>query len=351
MDLSEKIKTKAKEIGFSKVGITGTEPISAEFQRRYAEWLSKGYNARMLYLERGIEERLEPSRTLEGAKSIISLAVSYYPGWIERVEDKNTSRISRYALGYDYHKVISDKLRLLLNFIINEIKGEVKGVIYCDAGPVMEKVIAERAGLGWVGKNTLLITREFGSWVFLGEIILDVEIKEDNPGENLCSDCNLCIESCPTGAIIAPGIINASRCLSYFTTENRGEIPVELRDALGNRVFGCDSCQEICPFNKNVPETDEPLFKPKEELVSISLERLFRLVCEDFNKSFRNSAIKRVKRGGLLQSIIVAMGNSENRKFLPLLKRAKEEPDPILQEHAEWAIGKIVGSKEKDNWN
>ena len=346
MDLIDKIKTKAKEIGFSKVGITDTAPFSAEIQEYFTEWLRKGYNARMGYLEKNIEERLKPSRTFEGAKSIVSVAISYNPGWIEHATDGNLSVISKYALGYDYHKVVLDKLKLLLDFVVNETSGEVKGEIYCDAGPVMEKAIAERAGLGWIGKNTILITKEFGSWVFLGEIILDVELKKDSSGKRLCFDCNLCIESCPTKAIITPGIINASRCLSYFTTESRGEIPLELRDTLGNRVFGCDSCQEVCPFNKDVPETAEPLFKPQKNLMSMPLEKLIILASEEFSKRFRNSAIKRVKRNGLLQNSIVAMGNSGNAKFIRLLKRMSEELNPMLQEHSMWAIEKIVRSKE-----
>lgn len=349
MDLTDKIKEKAKEIGFSKVGITDTESFPGEIQKRYSEWLREGYNAKMGYLERKIEDRLKPSRIFKGAKSIVSVAINYNPGMIEPSKDRKISRISRYALGHDYHKVISDKLELLLDFIVKETGVEVKGEIYCDAGPLLEKVIAERAGLGYIGKNALLITKEFGSWVFLGEIILNKELRKDKPGENLCQDCNLCIDACPTGAIIAPGMIDTSQCISYLTVENRGEIPVEIRNSLGNRVFGCDCCQEVCPFNKNVSETGEVLFKPQEDLISMPLERLFIITYEEFNERFRNSSIKRVKQNGLLRNIIVAMGNSKSKKFLPLLEKVKKEPDPMLQEHAQWAIEKIVGinSREK----
>ncbi len=345
MNLTENIKQKAKELGFSKIGTTDTSPLSRESENRYYEWLGEGYNAEMDYLERDVEKRLNPLRIFEGAKSIISLAINYSPGWIEQSKDKNLAFISRYALGYDYHKVVFAKLKLLFDFIVKETKGKAKGKIYCDTGPLLEKAIAERAGLGWIGKNGLLITKEFGSWVFLGEIILDVELRKDTQAKNLCSDCNLCIKSCPSGAIIAPGIIDASRCFSYLTIENRKKIPFKLRNVLGSRVFGCDACQEVCPFNNNVPETEEPLFEPQKELLSMPLEKFFILANKQFKEYFKNSTIKRVKRNGLLRNITVAMGNSGNKEFLLLLKKASKESDSIIRKHAEWAICKIGGNR------
>lgn len=340
MDLTNRIKEKALDLGFSKVGITDTESFPQKIRNQYRDWLKKGYNAGMDYLERNIEKRLNPSMIFEGTKSIVSLAVNYYPGWIESSKNKNLSFISRYALGYDYHKVVMDKLKILLDFIVKEVGGKAKGKVYCDTGPLLEKAIAERAGLGWIGKNTTFITKEFGSWVFLGEIILDVELEKDNPSKNLCSDCNLCIDACPTGAIIAPGIVDTSRCISYLTVENKGEIPIELRESLGTRVFGCDTCQEVCPFNSNVIKTKEPLLKPQKVLLSIPLENLFMFASENFEEQFKDSAIERAKRVGLLRNIIVAMGNSGNKKYLPLLKKAFNEKEPMIKEHAIWAIGK-----------
>ena len=340
MDLTESIKEKAIELGFSKVGITDTTPFLEEIHTQYTQWIQKGYNAKMDYLGRNRDRRLNPSMIFEGAKSIVSVAINYNPGRLQK-KDKNSAFISRYALGYDYHRVVTDKLETLLGFIEKETKGGVTGRVYCDTAPLLEKAIAERAGLGWLGKNTALITEEFGSWVFLGEVILDTELRKDTPGKNLCSDCNLCINACPTGAITAPGIIDASRCISYLTIENRENIPVELRKILGNRVFGCDICQEVCPFNSNVIKTEEPLLEPQKDLLSISLEKLFILTRENFEEQFKDSAIKRAKQNGLLRNIIVAMGNSGDKKYLPLLRNMLNEENVIIKESAAWAIGKI----------
>jgi len=342
MNLSEKIKAKGREIGFSRIGITDTSSLSEKNERRYREWLAGGYNAEMEFLKKDVDKRLHPAMLFEGARTIIVVAINYSPGAIELQSGKDYSVISRYALGYDYHTIIADKLVLLLDYIRSEVGGRVSGKIYCDSGSLMEKTVAERAGLGWIGKNSLLITKEFGSWVFLGEIVLDIELEGDNKSKNLCSDCNLCIQSCPTGAIIAPGKIDASRCISYLTVENKGAIPEKLRYALGNRVFGCDSCQEVCPFNSNVTQTKEPLFEPDRKLIAVPLDKLFFLASNQFSDWFRDSTIKRVKRNGLLRNIVVAIGNSENKKFVPLLKGMCEKANAVLQEHAEWAISRVV---------
>lgn len=345
MDLLEKIKKTALELGFSKIGISDTKPFAMETKNHYTNWLDKGYNAGMAYLNKNIDIRFNPANLLEGAKSIVSLAINYNPGFIGKKCKRDIAFISKYALGNDYHKVVSHKLELLLAYIRQATDGKVSGKIYCDAGPVLEKAIAERAGIGWIGKNSALITKEFGSWVFLGEIVLDIDLKKDLPAENLCSDCNLCVEACPTGAIIAPRVADTSKCLSYLTIENRGEIPMELRKALGNKVFGCDTCQEVCPFNRNVTKTTESRFLPWENLVGISLEKLFIMAYENFEGYFSNSAIKRAKRSGLLRNIVVAMGNSQNKQYLPLLKKLLSEDNTIIKNHAEWAIERILSSK------
>ncbi len=343
MDLTEKIKTKAKEIGFNKVGITDVTPLPEKIQSLYSNWLKKDYNAGMEYLEKSIDIRLNPAKLFQNAKSIVSLAINYNPGFIGKISSRDIAFISRYALGKDYHKIISHKLELLLAYIKQATRNKASGKTYCDTGPILEKLIAERAGLGWIGKNSALITKDFGSWVFLGEIVLDIELKKDLPAKNLCSDCNLCIEACPTVAIVAPGVIDTSRCLSYLTVENRGGIPIDLREALENKVFGCDTCQEVCPFNSNVAKTTESCFLPWKHLLGISLKKLFIMAYENFEGYFSNSAIKRTKRSGLFRNIIVAMGNSQDKQYLPLLKKLLTEEDSIVKNHVEWAIKKLKG--------
>jgi epoxyqueuosine reductase len=284
---------------------------------------------------------LSPEETLQGARSIISVAINYNPGNIAIPSDRKSARISRYALGEDYHTVVSKKLSELLGFIRREASDAVKGKVFCDTGPLMEKVIAERAGLGWIGKHSILITREFGSWIFLGEILIDMALPIDEPASDLCSSCTLCMDSCPTFAIVSPGVIDVSRCISYQTVESRRAIPEELRSALENWIYGCDMCQEVCPYNSTVSATEEQAFLPKPELISAPLDMLFAVTVERFNESFSDSAIARAKQEGLLRNIIVAMGNSGHRAFIPLLGKVRSSGNPVLEEHAAWAIGKI----------
>jgi epoxyqueuosine reductase len=341
MSLTGKIKEKAREIGFDKVGITDTAPFSGRFKERYYNWLKRGYNAGLEYLRGSAQIRLNPESLFEGCFSIISVAINYFPGRIETPTGDEIARISRYALGSDYHVVIHEKLRRLLDFIKREVGGVVGGAVFCDDAPIFEKKIAERAGIGWIGKNCLLITKEYGSWVFLGEVVLDRELAMDKKAENLCGDCNLCVESCPTGAIVEPGTIDVSRCISYHTIESKEATPEEDRLPHGDRIFGCDACQEVCPFNSGVSRTGEDLFFPREEYISLTLENAWRVTLKEFKRFFRNSQIGRVGKEKLLNNIIIAMGNSGNRRYLPLIESVSREFGPIIEEQAEWAIEKI----------
>jgi epoxyqueuosine reductase len=342
MDLTERIKEKARDIGFSKVGITDASPLSENIVHHFHEWIEKRYYGDLEYLKRSRDKRVAPEEVLKGARSVISAAINYNPGNVVLPEDDRSARISRYALGMDYHDVVSKKLRKLLDFIEKEVGNTVRGDIFCDTGPLMEKVIAERAGVGWIGKNGVLVTQEFGSWVFLGEILVDIPLSYDTPARNLCSSCTLCMESCPTSAIVSPGTVDVSRCISYQTVENRNTIPEELRSAIGNRIFGCDCCQEVCPYNSGVDTTTEQQFFPKSELVSAPLEMLFAVTEKRFKDAFGDSAIERAKSDGFLRNIIVAMGNSGQPGFIPLLENAMESGNILLREHAEWAIERIV---------
>lgn len=343
MNLTESIKAKAREIGFSKVGITDTSPLSGEIEHHYKKWIEKGYHGDLEYLARNWKDRLAPGTPLDGARSVISVAINYNPGDVPVRGVKKDARISRYALGTDYHKVVSGKLEELLAFIGEESPHPVQGKVFCDKAPFLEKAIAERAGLGWIGKHGILVTQEFGSWIFLGEIVLDMSLENDRPAENLCASCTLCMQSCPTGAIVSPGVIDAVRCISYQTVENRKDIPEQLRSEIRNWIFGCDRCQEACPYNGAVPVTKEQQFLPRPELVSTPLDMLFSVADEAFSGSFGDSAIARVKKEGFLRNIVVAMGNSGQRDFIPLLRRACRSNDPFVVTHAGWAIEKIAG--------
>ncbi len=342
MDLTEEIKEKARDIGFDKIGITDASPLPESTGHHLRRWLKKGYHGDLEYLERSADKRLSPAKVVEGARSIISVALNYYPGDGVVPGGNRHGRISRYALGADYHSIIPEKLEQLIAFIRKRVDKPVRGSIFCDTGPLMEKAIAERAGLGWIGKHGILITREFGSWVFLGELVVDIPLRYDTPAENLCSSCILCMQACPTKAIASPGVVDISRCISYQTVENRGAIPQDIRSAMGNWIYGCDCCQECCPYNSVVVTTREQSFLPRAELVSSPLDMLFAVAVSGFKESFGDSAIARIKEEGLLRNIIVAMGNSGQSSFIPLLRGVGKGTNTLLAEHAEWAIERIA---------
>lgn len=341
MNVTERIKARAREIGFSKVGVTDASPLSEGIRNRFRAWIEKGYHGDLTYLERSEKKRMAPEGTLKGARSIISVALNYHPGMLTLPADRRRARISRYGLGRDYHEVVSKKLSTLLDFIVEHAAGPVHGKVFCDTGPVMEKAIAQRAGLGWIGKHGILLTQEFGSWIFLGEIIIDLPLSIDEPADDLCSSCTLCMQACPTSAIVSPGVVDIRRCISYQTVENRGVIPETLRRRLGNWIFGCDCCQEVCPYSKTAKPAVEQAFLPKPELVSAPMDMLYSVADREFDESFSDSAMVRATREGLLRNIVVAMGNSCQATFLPLLTRIGKEKSRLLSAHAAWAIETI----------
>jgi epoxyqueuosine reductase len=291
-----KIKLKARELGFSRVGITKADSLEYE-GRLLREWLANGYHASMKWMERDAEKRVNPAGLLPNAKSIICVAANYCKKTSES-DDPAIGKISRYARGDDYHKVLSGRLQNLLNYIIAEFPG-ANGKLYVDTGPVMEKALAVRAGIGWLGKHTNIITRDFGSWIFLGEIILDIELDYDRPVQDLCGSCTKCIDACPTHAIIKPYVIDSNLCISYLTIEHRGELPPALMPKFNNWVFGCDICQEVCPWNRFQKETTEPAFQPREYNLMPRLVDLAGMEQEEFDSRFRHSAVKRTKNTGL----------------------------------------------------
>ena len=336
--LADAIKHKARELGFDLVGITGAEPSA--FAAEYRDWLARSFAGEMDYLSRNVDRRLNPQVLLPDARSIIVVGMNYYteeavgsrqsavgdaestnaelvPGTQYPTPNAESAAVfARYALGDDYHDVMTARLRELLSFLKSEAGEGTEGRLYVDTGPILEREVARRAGLGWFGKNTMLINTRRGSYFFLGEIITNVALPVDAPSIGGCGTCTRCIDSCPTGAITAPYELDARRCISYLTIELKGAIPEEFRPALaasGNRIYGCDICQEVCPFNeRRATPTDEPAFQPRPATTGRKLIDLLLLTEEEFWEQFKGSPVKRAKRRGLARNAAVALGASDD---------------------------------------
>ncbi len=305
--LTEALKKRAAELGFQKVGVVRAEALREE-GARLGEWLRRGFHGEMAWMAREPERRTDPSRLLAGARSVVVVAMNYYTPH-EHTGAEGTGKISRYAWGDDYHDVLGERLRALLAFA-KELAPGAEGKVCVDAQPTMDKAWAVRAGLGWIGKHTNLITREYGSWVFLGEIILDIELEYDAAREpDHCGTCTLCIDSCPTGAITEAYVVDSKRCLSYATIEVRApELPDEVQGHLDGWLYGCDVCQDVCPWNRFEQETDEPRFQPRPDSVSADLLKIVELTPEAFAARFRRSPVKRAKLSGLQRNARALLG-------------------------------------------
>ena len=293
------IKEKARDLGFSKVGIARAEVLTQE-GARLQEWIHRGFQGMMAWMQKEPEKRIDVNRIVPNARSVISVAVNYYHPTIHSNEGQ-TGKISRYAWGDDYHVVLTPRIQSLVDCIKGE-RPEVRCAAYVDTGPVMDKAWAARAGIGWLGKHTNVITKEFGSWVFLGEIILDVELEYDDPMADFCGSCTACIDACPTEAIVEPYVLDSTKCISYLTIEHRGELPEELKPKLANWVYGCDICQDVCPWNRFQGPTRESAFQPREGNVNPDLRRLSEITEEEFSRRFRRSPVKRTKRAGIVRN-------------------------------------------------
>jgi epoxyqueuosine reductase len=297
---SDLIKSRAKELGFSACGIVQVHALERDLNA-FESWLQKGMHGSMDYMARNPEKRLNPTKLVEGAKSVITVLLNYFPS--QKQVDPEAPVISKYAYGKDYHFVIKDKLAELLRFIDKEIS-PCKGRAFVDSAPVLERAWARESGLGWIGKNSMLISKEFGSYVFIGELIVDLELDYNNESvSDYCGTCSRCINACPTGAITAPRIIDARKCISYQTIENKDEIPPELHQKLNNRIFGCDICQDVCPWNKRTESTEIEEFKPIGGLLEMNLTQWHNLDQPTYKKMFRNAAFERAGYKKLMQNI------------------------------------------------
>ncbi|HXJ61724.1 MAG TPA: tRNA epoxyqueuosine(34) reductase QueG [Verrucomicrobiae bacterium] len=339
------IETRAHALGFDACRVASAEP--PESGPVFQEWLAEGRHGEMGYLARNAQKRVDPQRVLPGARSVIVLSASYHRT-AEQAEPSAANLpalpagvVARYARYEDYHEVLGQRLRELTAFV-NTLETGTRSLWYVDTGPLLERDLAQRAGIGFIGKHTNLIGRAEGNWIFLAEILTTLSLAPDAPGKNHCGHCTRCLAACPTGAITAPFRLDARRCISYLTIELKGSIPVELRPALGNRIYGCDDCLAVCPWNRFAQEGRLMKTHARPDLETPDLLNLLALDEDGFRRRFAHTPLLRTKRRGLLRNVCVALGNVGDARALPALTQAASDPDPLIAEHAHWARNRIL---------
>jgi epoxyqueuosine reductase len=338
------IKLLAKEQGFDDCRFARAD--AAPHAEAYFSWLQQGAHGDMEWLSRDPARRSDPGRVLAGARSLIVLAKNYFQGPNAR---PIPGKIARYAWGDDYHQLIRNRMTAIDSFLAS-CGGTQK--CYVDTGPILERDFAARSGLSWQGKSTMCLNEKLGTWFFLAVILTTLEIEPDDSAKNRCGKCTRCIDVCPTGAITAPYQLDARRCISYLTIENKGAIPVEFRSAIGDRIYGCDDCLDACPWNRFAQRTREDSFQLTEPLRNLSLRELAGLGEAEFRALFRSSPIKRLKRPRFVRNICVALGNVGTEIDLPVLERLSKDTDPMIAEHADWAVEEVrrrVALSQRDN--
>ena len=355
-DLPSRIKQLARDVGFELCGIAPVREF-AELQS-FPAWIAAGQHGEMKYMESRNEagelKRASLARVAPWARSVIVCAINYNTAhpYSTQTGEAGQGWISRYAWSQeDYHDAVLQRLREVESHLreLREATAHCPSATdhclqtrsYVDTGPLVERVYAKYAGVGWIGKNTCLINQKLGSWLFLGVILTSLELEADLPAPDRCGRCTRCLDACPTHAFVAPGQLDARLCISYLTIEKRGDIPDDLRSAMGRHVFGCDICQDVCPWNRKAPVTAATEFQPREGLVNPALDWLAEMQPEEFRSVFRGSPIRRTKLSGLRRNAVIAMGNSGNAKFLPTLKRLCDDPDVVVASHARWAVEKF----------
>lgn len=346
--LTQQIQAYANEIGFELVGIIPA--AHSETIARYREWIENGYAGKMHYLEKHLSLKTDVRQLLAEAKSVISLAMNYYTLDPPKAltQDPGRGQISRYAWGDDYHELIRERLLELVTFIKQTAESELKTRVCVDTAPIIEREYAQKAGIGWIGKNTNLIHWRSGSWYFLAEVLVNIALESDTPElRGSCGTCTRCIEACPTDAIVEPNLLDSRLCISYLTIELKESIPKALRPEIGNWIFGCDICQEVCPWNSKAVPTTEPGFQPRDGNLAPKLLSLVGMTQEEFSRRFKGSPIKRAKRRGFLRNVLVAIGNWGTQRAVPALKDALADDEPLVRSHAAWALGKIGGDAAK----
>ena len=337
--LALQIRHWSKALGFQQLGITDTDLSLAE--QHLARWLTQGRHGEMEFMHRHGSKRTHPAELVPGTQRVISVRMDYLPDEPDPsaiLNDPARAFISRYALGRDYHKLMRNRLQKLAKRIEGEV-GAFGYRAFVDSAPVMEKALAEKAGLGWIGKHSNLLNRTAGSWFFLGELYTDLPLPVDQPVEAHCGDCEACMDCCPTAAILAPYQVDARRCISYLTIELKGAIPESLRPLVGNRIYGCDDCQQVCPWNRFATPTAEQDFMPRQGLDTATLVELFRWTEAEFLSRTEGSAIRRIGHRRWLRNIAVALGNADTETLVvDALNDKSDYPDPMVREHIRWAL-------------
>jgi epoxyqueuosine reductase len=348
--IAARVKQAAHEAGFELAGIAPVRDF-AELNH-FPQWIEAGHAGEMRYLEArddaGQLKRSSLRSTAPWARSVIVCAINYNTAhpYSTQVADSERGWISRYAWSReDYHEAVMRRLRAVESWLRSQAGAESAALqtrCYVDTGPLVERVYAKYAGVGWIGKNTCILNQKLGSWLFLGVILTSLELEPDLPAPDRCGTCTRCIDACPTAAFIAPYQLDSNKCIAYLTIEKRGAIPEDMREGMGRQVFGCDICQDVCPWNRKAPATNAEEFQAREGLVNPALEWLAEMSAEEFREKFRGSPIRRTKRTGLRRNAAIAMGNSGNRKFLPLLSKLATDDDAVVAESATWAAKKLA---------
>jgi len=352
--LSSLVKHAAREVGFD---LSGIAPVHDAPELNYfPEWIAAGHAGEMKYMEArddaGNLKRASLRNAVPWARSVIVCALNYNTAqpYSTQVNDSQRGWISRYAWGEDYHDTVMRRLRVIEQRLHEACREREAPALqtrcYVDTGPLVERVYAKYAGVGWIGKNTCILNQKLGSWLFLGVILTSLELEPDLPAPDRCGTCTRCIDACPTDALLAPYKLDANLCIAYLTIEKRGAIPEEIRDGIGRHVFGCDICQDVCPWNRKAPGTSAAEFQPREGLVNPALDWLAEMPAEEFREKFRGSPVRRTKHAGLRRNAVIAMGNSGDRRFLPSLERLSEDEDSVVAESAKWAKAKLETSAD-----
>ena len=337
-DLTQRLKEHARGLGFDQVGVCPA--VSLPANDRLREWLANGYHGEMTYLETRADAYQDPKSILSGVRSIVMLGLNYRTR--EPVEPPpGFGRVSRYAWGTDYHDRIRERLQQLADFLRSLLpNAEIRGVV--DTAPLLEREYAQLAGLGWIGKNTLLLNTQAGSWFFLAALLTDCELAPDEPHQlDHCGTCRACLDACPTEAFVAPYVLDARKCISYLTIELRSSIPMELRPGVGDWLFGCDVCQDVCPWNRKAPLSRETAFEPREATNPIDLIELFDLSDEAFRDRFRHTPLWRAKRRGLLRNAAIVLGNHPTPRARAALTRGLSDVEPLVREACAWALAQM----------
>jgi epoxyqueuosine reductase len=340
--LEQRLIQQAHLLGFELAGIAPA--TEADGLDRLRDWLARGFAGTMDYMHHHGEARRHPSSVLPEVRSVVMVGMNYRPAEEPETpshQQPNRGRVSRYACGTDYHDVLRDRLNRLLDWLRRE-RPDCLGRGVVDTAPLLERDFARRAGLGWFGKNTMLLNKRLGSYFFLGALLVNLELAADPPHTTShCGTCTACLDACPTSAFVGPGVLDARRCISYLTIEHRGDVPAELRPGLGDWLFGCDVCQEVCPWNRKAPPGVEPALQARPELEKLDLIEVLGLSEEEFRRRFRGTALLRTKRRGLLRNAALVLGNLGDAAALPALRRALDDAEPLVREAARWAIDNI----------